>query len=96
MAVESVSRELIHIALDRVEGTPFERFVNDFYPAIAGGSYVPLGGYKDGGADAFEGRTYQRSSKAEIYYQASVEQDAESKIRRTVQRLREFGRAPGS
>src|SRR5262245_53675317 len=34
MSLDPVNTDLVRIALDRVEGFPFERFVNDFYPAI--------------------------------------------------------------
>jgi hypothetical protein len=36
VAADPISTDLVRIALDRVEGTPFERFGKDFYPAIAG------------------------------------------------------------
>jgi hypothetical protein len=55
---------------------------------------VPLGGVKDGGADARDGTIFEDGNRAETYYQASVEIDAEGKIRRTVARLRDFGRSP--
>ncbi|WP_148272202.1 hypothetical protein [Micromonospora maris] len=83
------------IALDRVEGSAFERFVNHFYPSLAGASFVPLGGVKDGGADAFEGDpVYERGGSPGTFYQASVQEDFRGKIRHTVKRLREFGREP--
>jgi hypothetical protein len=53
VALDPISAELVRIALDRVDGFPFERFVNNFYPAIAGREFVPLGGVKDKGADAY-------------------------------------------
>ncbi|MEU0508139.1 hypothetical protein [Amycolatopsis sp. NPDC006125] len=84
----------MRIALEKTEGASFERFVNEFYPAIAGGSYVPLGGNKDGGADAFEGGIFESNRTTNVFYQASIEQDAQAKVRRTVKRLREFGRSP--
>ena len=37
---------------------------------------------------------FEDGTRAETYYQASTEADAEGKIRRTVARLREFGRSP--
>lgn len=55
---------------------------------------MPLGGHKDGGADAYEGMLCESVSTPGLFYQASIEQDAGAKIRRTVARLREFGRAP--
>jgi hypothetical protein len=94
MAIERVRDELVRIALDRVEGFPFERFANAFYSSIVGSTFVPLGGMKDGGADARDGTIYEDGSRPEAYYQASTEVDTEHKIRRTVARLREFDRSP--
>ena len=94
MATENISPDLVRIALDKVEGFPFERFVNDFYPAIVGRTCVPLGGVKDGGADGFQEPVHEDSSKASVFYQASVGVEVENKIRATVTRLRGFGRDP--
>jgi hypothetical protein len=44
MTAEPVHPDLVRIALDKVEGTEFERFVNAFYPAISGSSFVPWAG----------------------------------------------------
>ncbi|MEU7820162.1 hypothetical protein [Catellatospora sp. NPDC049133] len=95
-----VDRVMIHpdvvaVALDKVEGFAFERFVNSFLPAITGHTYVPLGGNHDGGADAFGGDpVHERAGNAEIFYQASIQQDFRAKIRDTVRTLRKFGREP--
>jgi hypothetical protein len=94
MSLKAVPGDLVQIALSRTDGRSFELFVNDFYPAIAGGSYAPLGGNKDGGADAFEIPPYEDTAKPTFFYQASIEEDTAGKIRRTVSRLREFGRDP--
>ncbi|MGK5443244.1 hypothetical protein ACSNN7_15715 [Micromonospora sp. URMC 105] len=91
----TINTELVKIALDRVEGSTFERFVNDFYPSLAGGNFFPLGGVKDGGADAFGGDTlYEKGGSSGTFYQASVQEDFRAKIRHTIKRLREFGREP--
>jgi hypothetical protein len=88
---------LVTVALDRVAGTPFEDFVNAFYPAISGSSYVPLGGLKDGGADAFfDSGLSEVRGKQGAFLQASIQEDHRAKIRGTVKRLREFGRTPTS
>ncbi|MEV8378448.1 hypothetical protein AB0P21_37260 [Kribbella sp. NPDC056861] len=96
VGTEAISQELVQIALDRAEGFPFERFANSFYGSLIGATFVPVGGIKDGGADARDGAIFADKVRPEVYYQASVESDAENKIRRTVNRLREFGRAPKS
>jgi hypothetical protein len=93
VSAEMIHHELIQIALNRVEGHQFERFVNAFYPAIAGTSFIPLGGVKDGGADGCEESIYE-DDHGSTFYQASIEIDYRSKIRKTIRRLREFGRTP--
>ncbi len=91
---ERIPEDVVRVALDKVEGFPFERFANAFYGALAGANFVPAGGVRDGGADARDGTIFEDGSQADVFYQASVEIDAASKIRRTVARLREFGRVP--
>ncbi|MEV6958703.1 hypothetical protein AB0M97_05780 [Streptomyces sp. NPDC051207] len=91
---ERIHGDVVRIALDKAEGFPFERFAVAFYSALMGASFVPMGGVKDGGADARDGNIYADSGRSETYYQASVAVDTEGKIRRTVERLREFGRKP--
>lgn len=91
---ERIPDDVIHIALAKVEGFPFERFASALFGALTGISFVPAGGVKDGGADARDGSIFEDGSRPGAFYQASVEIDAESKIRRTVKRLREFGREP--
>lgn len=91
---EGIPYDVVQIALDKVEGFPFERFANAFYGALTGINFVPAGGVRDGGADARDGSIFEDGSRSGAFYQASVEVDAESKIRRTVKRLREFGRDP--
>jgi hypothetical protein len=92
-----VDSDLITIALQRVEGTPFERFVNAFYPAVSGSSYVPLGGIHDGGADGFSDTSISEvSGKVGAFLQSSVQEDHRAKIRATIKRLIEFGRTPTS
>lgn len=92
-----VNIELVEIALERVSGGDFERFFQAFYPALAGIDFVPLGGFHDGGADAFQGellfkgKTHHRPG---TFYQATTQEDFRAKIRHTVKRLREFGRDP--
>lgn len=95
MTDEAIHPDLVKIALDRVQGWQFESFANDFYSALLGVRYVPLGGTKDGGADAFDGDYIREEiDRATSFFQASVETDFRGKIRRTAKRLREFGRDP--
>lgn len=88
-----VHPDIAAIALAKAEGFEFERFINDLYPRVVGNEYVPLGGYKDGGADAFGGDpVYERVGKVTHFYQASVQLETAAKIRNTAKRLKEFGR----
>ncbi|PUB26903.1 hypothetical protein C8K30_105130 [Promicromonospora sp. AC04] len=96
MSDEPIHADLVRVALERVEGAPFERFSNSFYASLVGATFIPLGGVKDGGADARDGTIYEDGSQVEHYFQASIEKDYSSKIRRTVARLRDFGRSPSS
>lgn len=77
------------IALERADGASFERFAQAFLSASLGRNFVPLGGFKDGGADGF---VAAEGTPAQHFMQASIEANSTSKIRRTVQRLREVGR----
>lgn len=94
MTSQRVHPDHVQIALERAEGVPFENFVNAFYSTIVGTKFIPLGGYKDGGADARDGQIWGDATEPGVFYQASIEQDVEAKIRRTVVRIKEFGRTP--
>jgi hypothetical protein len=95
--VQTITVDLVTIALERAEGTPFENFVSAFYPAISGSTYVPLGGLHDGGADGFfDTGVSEVRGKQGAFLQASISEDHRAKIRGTVKRLREFGRTPTS
>ena len=62
---------------------------------MLGHNFKPLGGHKDGGADGFvDSDILEDVEKNTIFFQASKELGVEKKIRRTVARLREFGRNP--
>jgi hypothetical protein len=87
----AIDPDLVDIALDRISGTQFEKFSNMYFPSLLGVEYSPLGGMHDGGADAFGGDiVHERTGRAGIFYQASVQVDARAKIRSTLKRLREF------
>ncbi|UCN14439.1 hypothetical protein LFM56_16490 [Cellulomonas iranensis] len=91
---EMVNTKLARLALADIEGFPFERFANDFFGAMLGARFVPLGGVKDGGADGVDEALYEVGRRAGAFYQATVEKDTEGKATRTVRRLREFEREP--
>ncbi len=86
--------ELIEIALDKAEGFPFERFATDFLSAVEGRNFVPLGGIHDGGADGVQSRELFETSKSDVFYQITVEENHRNKIKKTVERLKKFGRSP--
>jgi hypothetical protein len=95
VSTERVHPDLVKIALDKVEGFQFERFVQSFYSTLVGASFVPLGGVHDGGADGFDGSTVcEEVGAPKAFYQVSVQEDHRAKIRSTVARLREVGRDP--
>lgn len=94
MSREPVHPDNVKIALDRASGWHFESFAQDFFAKILGVNFAPLGGVGDGGADGFIGEGIHHEVGTEMYFQASVEVDYRSKIKRTVSRLREFGRHP--
>ncbi len=94
MTDDAIHLDLIRIALDKVEGSRFELFFHNFYPAIAGETFIPAGGVGDGGADAFDSEPLYAGERTGGFYQASVQEDFRVKIRDTVKRLREFGRDP--
>ena len=92
--MDTVDLQMVEIALDRANGTDFERFFQAFYPSLAGIEFIPLGGVHDGGADAFQdiGLFKNKEDHRKIFYQATTQEDHRAKIRHTVKRLREFGR----
>ncbi|HVJ35181.1 MAG TPA: hypothetical protein VND94_18870 [Terriglobia bacterium] len=90
----TINTRLVEVALTDIGGADFENFFHEFYVEFGGADYIPLGGMHDGGADAFESPIYEKAGKATVFYQASVEEDAPGKIRRTVTRIRKFGRTP--
>ena len=96
MTDEAIHPDHILIALEKVSGSDFEQFVNAFFPALIGVSFVPLGGMGDGGADALLdlGGTWTDGGPG-IFYQSSTQKtDYENKISRTAKRLLEVGRDP--
>jgi hypothetical protein len=70
----------------------FRKVFHPFFSSISGIKFVPLGGHHDGGADAFTEQELFEGEKAGQFWQASIEKDHRSKIRRTVRRLQKVGR----
>ncbi len=95
MHTQIIDLNLAHIALERVSGEDFENFVNAFYPTLAGINFIPLGGFADGGADAFLDQGIFSSEVPNHFYQTSTQEDYRQKIRNTIKRLKETDRKPG-
>ena len=92
---QSPDINLVKIALERTNGGEFQAFVDSFLAAIIGPRYIPMSGVHDGGADGLiEETIYRHDKRPDSFMQASIEKESKAKIRRTIKRLREFGRAP--
>ena len=91
---QSISPDLMEIALKKVEGVAFERFANEFLSIVEGRNFIPLGGGSDGGADAFKYDELFETERAGLFYQITVQKNHREKIRSTASRLTEFGRSP--
>ncbi|MDX8390208.1 MAG: hypothetical protein R8M38_06930 [Mariprofundaceae bacterium] len=94
MAIDEVNTKLAQVALDHCEGFPFEQFANDFLASIDGTGFVPVGGTSDGGADGIYDEGLFSTDKKGAFYQISTEKNHRAKIKKTVDRLVEFGRSP--
>ncbi|MEN8616673.1 hypothetical protein [Shewanella baltica] len=94
MALPEINTKLAKIALDNCEGFPFEEFANDFIAAIEGSNFIPIGGTSDGGADGVHEQGLYCSNRIDVFYQMSTEENHRSKVKRTIERLLEFGRSP--
>jgi hypothetical protein len=92
--MHTINHQLVEMALDRTDGSSFERFAQSFFAALAGVNFVPLGGHHDGGAEAFTEPGVFDSKRPGHFWQASTEKTLRRKIRLTVRRIREFGRDP--
>jgi hypothetical protein len=94
MALKEINTKLAKIALDNCEGFPFEGFANEFLSAVEGINFIPVGGTSDGGADGVHEQGLYNSGKKDVFYQISIEVNHRSKVKKTIDRLIEFGRTP--
>lgn len=92
MARQTYPADVIQIALGAAEGFPFERFAQELQSQLTGSEFVPTGGIADGGADGVLAGLFENSARPTSFFQASIRDDTEYKIRKTVERLREVGR----
>lgn len=92
--MSTINIKLCGTAVSECDTSAFEQFAQSFHAALVGSAFVPLGGMHDGGADGFEENIYESASRTGFFLQASKSVDIPGKIRRTVRRLRAFGREP--
>ena len=92
--MNTVNYQLVEVGLERADDTSFERFAQAFFAGLTGQSFVPLGGVRDGGADALSERGLFQAGPPDHFWQALIQATYEAKIRNTTRRLREFGRVP--
>ena len=91
--MEPVNYKLMDIALERVEGTVFEKFAIVVLSSVIGEKFVPLGGTHDGGADGFiDDPVFQCVTAQGVFVQISTQTDYRSKVGDTVRRLKKYGR----
>ena len=88
----TVSDSLAKYLLSTLDGFSFEKLVQRLLQIRDGDQFVPLGGVKDGGADGFYRSILEGRTNSTSFVQMSVQEDAYSKIRKTFERLKEFGR----
>lgn len=89
---EHLSASLVDFLLSSIDGFRFERLIQDLLAIRDGEAFVGLGGVKDGGADGFFRDLLQSTNRPTAFVQMSIQEDVAGKVRKTVARLREFGR----
>ncbi len=87
-----LSDSLLKYLVGTLDGFRFERFVQKLLGVRDGDQFAALGGVHDGGADGFFRSVLEDQTKPSTFVQMSIQEDASSKIRETVRRLREFER----
>ena len=70
------------------DGFVFERFAQELLSQVLGSAFIPVGGVGDKGIDGLE-YCFTAQNINRTIYQMSIEREAEPKIRRTIERLRE-------
>lgn len=88
---EHLTTSLMDYLLGSLDGFRFERLIQDLL-SLRDGDFVPLGGVGDGGADGFLRDVLESKSRPTAFVQMSIQEDIATKVRKTVARLREFGR----
>lgn len=82
-----IDKEAFEYAISKIDdGYIFEIFGKDFLSASLGYEFIPVGGTKDKGVDAFQ-HIFCRKNHEKIIFQFSTESDFEGKIRNTIRKL---------
>ena len=82
-----VDIEAFEYAISKIDdGYIFEKFGKDFLSASLGYNFIPVGGSKDKGIDAYR-HVFQRKDHEKIIFQLSTELDHEGKIYATIKKL---------
>lgn len=87
-----ISDALANYLLGTLDGFGFERLAQKLLAKRYGDQFVALGGVKDGGADGFVRSVLEDSTRPTSFVQMSIQENAVEKIRKTVARLKEYGR----
>ena len=95
MPAAMLSDKLVTYLVQDIEGHRFERIVQALLAIRHGHDFEPLGGLKDGGADGLFIGTFSDPTDGRHFLQVSKEANAETKITKTIERLREVGRDVG-
>lgn len=83
----SIDKTAFEHAIAKIDdGKIFESFAIDFLAATLGYEFIPVGGTKDKGVDAFE-HVITRTDNPKIIFQLSTELQYESKIENTIKKL---------
>ncbi|MCP4990459.1 MAG: hypothetical protein GY928_31800 [Colwellia sp.] len=82
-----IDTEAFELAISKIDdGIIFEEFGLKFLGTILSYDFIPVGGTKDKGIDAFQ-HLFSRKDKEKIIYQLSTELDHEGKIVNTIEKL---------
>lgn len=86
-----VDKDAFEYAVSKIDdGYIFEIFGNDFLSATLGYEFIPVGGTKDKGVDAFQ-HIFTRSKSEKHIFQLSTEFDHIGKIYGTIEKLKKNG-----
>ena len=82
-----VDKDAFEHAISKIDdGNVFEIFGKDFISAALGYNFIPVGGTKDKGVDAFQ-HIFHRAGNEKIIFQLSTELGHEDKIYNTITKL---------